>query len=119
MAPAAPRERSDEPRSRSAPAHRLQRAHSSRCRSSSLTPVLNEYFRWTWHNEAVTEHCPSPRVKIGPRGNGTSRSHRLEARNRSPMPCHLNDLPALDARDHAFEVLLELTDRNISSLPHV
>jgi transposase len=86
---------------------------------SSLTAVLNDYFRWTWHDETVTEHCPSARAKIRPRGNGTYRSHRLEARNRSPMPCHLNDLPALDARDHAFEVLLELTDRNIGGFPHV
>jgi hypothetical protein len=35
------------------------------------------------------------------------------------MPCHLNDLPALDARDHPFEVLLELTDRDIGRFPHV
>jgi hypothetical protein len=67
----------------------------------------------------VTEHCPSARAKIRPRWNGTNRSNRLEARHRSPMPCHLNDLPTLDARDHAFEVLLEFTDRNIGDLPHV
>ena len=60
----------------------------------------------------MSEHRLRPLLEVGPWDPLRRWAHRGQSGNHATTSRHLDDLPVLDLVDHAFDVLLELADRD-------